>query len=222
VLGATQNEYLDEDRLKQFIRQVKGKEKGIHIEAQSLFNQAYAGAKDYVQKMAKENNLEFKDLYSTLLVFFAVPLDRGRLFIASTQIGDGTLYALTPESVESTISPAQWLTLQQQQVGEDGNEVMPLTLSTREKWERYFDCRPDLKTTFVMGMTDGTADDLQPPPSTSETARYDSHFYVRRFYKEIQDKVLSQNNSATALLEYLDYEKKQSYDDRTVICLYSS
>ncbi len=71
-----------------------------------------------------------------------------------------------------------------------------------------------------MGMTDGTADDIEPPHPTREEPEPDPFVNVNDFYERIVKPALNNPEPAEALAESLGYRKRQSFDDRTVVCLY--
>lgn len=176
-------------------------------------------AMEQVTRCANEKKLGIDDLHSTLLVFLAVPLDSQRLFVASVQVGDGVLFSL--EDSTSPILSKRWHWLQHAQIQETGNEVQPFMRSKPEAWEQKFHCSILTPAIFVMGMTDGTADDIEPPRPTPEMPEPDEFLYVDSFYQYIKRRVLNNSEPAKALNEFLTYKKAQSYDDRTVICLYA-
>src|SRR5436305_1716037 len=72
----------------------------------------------------------------------------------------------------------------------------------------------------TMGMTDGTADDIEPPRATRENPTPDQFVYVHDFYARIVLPTFTAPQPGEELLKLLAYQKKTSHDDRTVVCLY--
>lgn len=182
-----------------------------------LFNSlqsAYAS----VEQQARARNLAVDDLQSTLLVFLAAPLAAGGLLVASVQVGDGAIFALEPD--HGSAPRDQWSFLQQPQIQAAGNEVQPFMTSSRDMWEQVMQVKLLDNPAAVMGMTDGTADDIEPPPRTAQNPDADPFFLVNDFYKHIQADALSNGLPGAGLLKFLSYKKKGSADDRTVVCLY--
>jgi Protein phosphatase 2C len=172
-----------------------------------------------VQKRAESATLTVNDLQSTLMVFLVVPLGQRRLFVASTQIGDGILLSLKDNGGPRLRD--RWGWLQFAQIQSSGNEVQPFMRSDPEGWRSFFKCEVLEDVIFAMGMTDGTADDIEPPRATTENPDPDPFTYVESFYQLIKKDVLASSQPAQALNEFLRYKKVQSHDDRTVICLYN-
>src|SRR6266566_5763712 len=70
------------------------------------------------------------------------------------------------------------------------------------------------------GMTDGTADDIEPPRATRENPTPDQFVYVHDFYSRIVLPTFTAPQPGEELVKLLAYQKKTSHDDRTVVCLY--
>jgi hypothetical protein len=175
-------------------------------------------AHDFVEQQSLQENIAVDNMQSTLLVFLAVPLDPQHVLVASVQVGDGALFALQPNNGKELRHKWRWL--QQPQIQASGNEVQPFMRTNPDIWRNYLKCDLLNNATFIMGMTDGTADDIEPPRPTQGNENPDPFFFVNDFYQHIDSNVLSDAQPAQALMRFLAYKKKQSYDDRTVICLY--
>src|SRR5262249_55455325 len=109
--------------------------------AYDILHDALCSAMLAIIGRAKQHNpqLSKDDLHSTLLVFLAVPLDRQRLFVASTQVGDSTLFCLQKDQASATGERWDWL--QHAQIQGAGNEVLPFTRSTPDTWRQFFSCQ---------------------------------------------------------------------------------
>lgn len=177
---------------------------------------------DELRKALSEPQIQDYDLHSTLLVFLVIPLDKTKLFIASTQVGDGALFARITQTISQQKTDDLWQLLQPPQIQESGNEVIPLLRSDQAYWQRFANCITLEPVHFIMGMTDGTADDIEPPHPTQIEPKPEQFVYVQDFYKHIKNSALQQGDPAQGLLNFLSYRKPQSYDDRTVVCIYKN
>lgn len=174
-------------------------------------------AHDFVEQQGKDDRISVDEMQSTLLVYLAVPLEQ-HLFIASVQVGDGALFALQP--AKGAMPGERWKWLQHPQIQATGNEVQPFMRTGPDLWQQYLQAEVLQSPTFIMGMTDGTADDIESPRPTVEVPNPDPFYFVDDFYQHIAKDVVTAPQPAEALLKFLDYRKKQSFDDRTVVCLY--
>jgi len=218
VLGATVS--ADQQlfpTLAQALNRRRGQPDYENIARTILFN-SLQSAYVSVEQQARARKLSVDDLQSTLLVFLAAPLAAGGLLVASVQVGDGALFALEPD--HGSALRDQWSFLQQPQIQAAGNEVQPFMTSSRDMWEQVMSVKLLDNPAAVMGMTDGTADDIEPPPRSSQNPDADPFFLVHDFYKHIQTDALSNGQPGAGLLKFLSYKKKGSADDRTVVCLY--
>jgi Protein phosphatase 2C len=179
--------------------------------------ESLSAAHDFVEQQGKEDRIPVDEMQSTLLVYLAVPLEQ-HMFIASVQVGDGALFALQP--AKGATPGERWKWLQHPQIQVTGNEVQPFMRTGREMWQHYLQAEVLQNPTFIMGMTDGTADDIESPRPTAEVPHPDPFYFVDDFYQHIAKDVVTAPQPAEALLKFLDYRKKQSFDDRTVVCLY--
>ncbi len=157
------------------------------------------------------------EMHSTLMVYLAVPLDQ-HLFVASVQVGDGALFAM--QQAKGATPRERWRWLQQPQIQASGNEVQPFMRTGQDMWRQYLRAELLEGPTFIMGMTDGTLDDIQAPRATPEEPNPDPFIFVEDFYQYIATDVLKAPQPSEALVKFLGYQKKQSFDDRTVVCLY--
>lgn len=184
----------------------------------SLLSLAMEDALVNVLTVAEEKQLPVSDLHSTLLVFLAIPLRQDCLFVASTQVGDGALFLRQQGETYSDY----WEHLQRAQIHGAGNEVLPLLCSNQALWEEYFRCGLYKNALFLMGMTDGTANDIEPPFPTPEMPDPDPYIFVESFYSYIKRSLDAhgEDERGLALSTALEYRKMRSYDDRTLICMY--
>ncbi|HXX79349.1 MAG TPA: protein phosphatase 2C domain-containing protein, partial [Ktedonobacteraceae bacterium] len=167
-----------------------------------------------VEDVAERTGTPVGELQSTLLVFLVMPWDENRLLIASSQIGDGALFVLQQKPDN------RWNWLQQPQIQSAGNEVQPFIRATPDEWVKYFRCDLIEHVACIMGMTDGTADAIEPPRPTRENPNPDSFARVQDFYQRIILPALICQSPGEELVNNLGYKKRSSFDDRTVVCLY--
>ena len=203
----------------QELRKAIGKQAPFNVWQNAAFNaliESLHAAHAFVEQQAKYHRISVDDMHSTLMVYLAIPIEQ-RLFVASVQVGDGALFAMRPGGATPR---ERWQWLQQPQIQATGNEVQPFMRTGPDMWQHYL--RADLldNPSFIMGMTDGTADDIEEPRPTSEVPNPDPFYYVDDFYQHIMKAVTNAPQPAEGLLKFLDYQKKQSFDDRTVVCLY--
>lgn len=224
VLGATD---LDEKDLWDFASRVRtatfpadaGVEASVDQQARRIVRDAVARARHAVEARVQEDqradaDVSADDLGSTLLILLAVPHHSGQVLIAGSQIGDGALYSCRYEPTGRV-----WAAPLPQQIGSADNEVVPFMRATDAEWDKRFFCVSG-PLDFVMAMTDGTADDLRPPFAVDGQVP-DRFIYIDEFHGHIRQAVTTGTLApAAALLEFLGYRKKQSVDDRTVVCLY--
>lgn len=219
VLGATG---ISEQRLG-ILRSMLGKNtlyKQCQGETYYILMDSLQAAHDQVEQCAYSNGVTIDELQSTLLTFLVAPWDERQLLVASTQIGDGALFVLQPN--KGPAPQYNWNWLQQPQIGGAGNEVQPFMRTGRDDWHRFFQCDLIDDADCIMGMTDGTADDIEPPRATPENPKPDPFSLVDDFYQRIIVKSLMHTQPAKQLAYELRYRKKQSHDDRTVVCVYRS
>lgn len=214
VLGATR--FAEAATFMQELSSRRGKPDCENIARKILFR-SLDSASASVQQQAQTRNLAVDDLQSTLLIFLAAPLSQRRLLVASVQVGDGALFACEPEHGHAPRD--QWSFLQHPQIQASGNEVQPFMTSSPDMWEQVMSVRLLDNPAVIMGMTDGTADDIEPPRPT-QNLDADPFFLVDDFYKHIQADALHSGQPGAGLLKFLSYKKKGSTDDRTVVCLY--
>jgi serine/threonine protein phosphatase PrpC len=174
-------------------------------------------AKDSIEKIASDRNLDPKHFATTLLVCIHCPwgdLD----FTAAIQLGDGCIAALHDQGDTATL-------LTEADHGEFSSETRPLT---ENNIEREFSFR--IKTSFnrlrcIAIMTDGISDDFFPEEKriielftgsqiAGLTAKDGSP--VEGIMKSVLPKPIPEE----ALLGWMTYNKKQSADDRTLALLF--
>ena len=213
VLGATELADQRMNNLRYLVAHQAEREQ-IGEETLTILMDALQTARYRIEESAARSRVPVDELQSTLLVYLAMSRDENSLLVASTQIGDGALFLLQNAQQE------KWSWIQQPQIQSAGNEVHPFMRSTKEEWERYFHCHLLSHAQCMMGMTDGTADDIEPPRATRENPKPDQFVYVHDFYQRIVLPTFTAPQPGEELVKLLAYQKKTSHDDRTVVCLY--
>lgn len=219
VLGATKN--IDSRLLMTLATALtrRGAQPDYQTAAQDILIHCLHMARQAVEGKAQRLHLAVDELQSTLMVFLVVPLAQQQLLVASAQVGDGVLFALQPQ--RGSAPRDQWSYLQRPQIQTFGNEVQPFMTTGPEFWTQYLQVAILEGVSFLMGMTDGTADDIEPPVvRTTQTPELDPFFYIDDFYKRISIDAVQTQRPAAELVKFLSYKKKGSTDDRTVVCLY--
>lgn len=184
-------------------------------ETAPILYEALRNARARVEEAATRSNTRVDLLQSTLLVFLTMPLDPSNLLVASTQIGDGALFMLKQDMQQDV-----WSWIQPPQIQQAGNEVQPFMRSEPRDWEKYFKFQVVKNARCVMGMTDGVADDIEPPRRTTGNANPDQFAPVQLFYQTYVFPCFKQKHPGDELVKALGYKKRGSHDDRTVVCVY--
>jgi len=185
--------------------------------AWEVFLNALYAATINLHECAEKNKerLSQDDLHSTLMIFLGVPINEQQFFIAAHQIGDGVLFKMQ----EAARPEDRWGWLLQAQIQASGNEVQPFLRADPETWRDSFhwEVLPDGRGRCILGMTDGIADDIEPPRDPQAGGPFAP---VEAFYREHVLSACADPSPARRLLDEIGYHKRQSFDDRTLICLY--
>lgn len=165
-------------------------------------------ARKTVTCMALRRQKNLHELGSTLLLFIAIPHEPHHLFIASAQIGDGALYARDRDR-------GDWSLLEIPQSPRTSNKVQPFMDVSPDNYGELIHVVDIPSAHCILAMTDGTQDDLAWAPDKNN--RFIGG--IRGFYEELEAKVDNASKPANGLLEFLNYPKQGSRDDRTVVCV---
>lgn len=150
---------------------------------------------------AEEMQVAFADLGTTFLAVMYQPAEN---LVGVAQIGDGVLAAETEDG--------DTVVLAEPDVGATASVTWFLTSKHWKEWQaRVRVMRVDGKLRLLTAMSDGVADDFIP---------YDQHLSV--LFDNIKQKVLAESQPEDALLAFLNYEKRGSFDDRTLTLIYQS
>lgn len=216
VEGATQTKDIEQDIAK-LVRYFRREYLDIHSPAWNedvaavawqILSNAIRSAQLRVLACAEEYKISQDDLHSTLMLFLAFPLSKQHLFVAAHQIGDGVLFKMQ--------AGERWNWLLGAQIQAAGNEVQPLLKSDEDTWKSFFRWEILDNGACVMGVTDGIADDIEPP----RDPQANPFEPVNTFYRKRVLPVFAASEPARQLVEAIGYHQRQSFDDRTLICIY--
>ncbi len=159
---------------------------------QSLNEEAATIAKEY------EEEITSRDLSTTLLLAALCP-QQAKLVVA--QVGDGWL-ALQKQD-------GSWVSLAQSDSGASANQVVFLNNLRAFTWgQRIRIFKLSELPRLIVAMTDGVADDV-----------LESEHNTRVLFAALND-FIGQAHPAEVLKDWLGYEKRASFDDRTLVVLY--
>jgi hypothetical protein len=206
-------------RLKTLLARSDNREE-ICAAAAGVLLKSLQKAFDSVEQAAHDVMVSVEELQSTLLVFLAAAPGPEHLFLASVQVGDGTIVGLKANLGSDLPPNARWKQLLAPQIQVAGNEVRPFMHSNRTEWRKLIRC--DMLNSFacILGMTDGIADDIEPSMPSINDPQPDQFSMVDKFYHLYVAPVLQSPRPADELLKLIGYHKKQSHDDRTLVYLY--
>jgi uncharacterized protein YegL len=155
-----------------------------------------------LQNEAQARNKDMKDFGTTFLAMMHRPDEAGHI-IGVLQVGDGLVAAeLADGSVKALAEP---------DVGETAGVTLFLTSKPWKEWidrARVITLESPLK--LLAAMCDGVADDFIP---------FDP--LLRKLFDAL-DEVTKHEQPALALLDGLTYEKRGSFDDRTLALIYQA
>lgn len=151
---------------------------------------------------AEKREIDLRDLGTTFLALMYRSTDEGHI-VGVAQVGDGL--------VAAELGDGKIVTLGEPDVGETAGVTFFLT---SKHWKKWID-RVSVKTLeepplLLTAMCDGVADDFIP---------FEKH--LSKLFAGLK-QVIEQKQPEEALLELLGYEKRGSFDDRTLTLLYQA
>lgn len=167
-----------------------------------VLDEALQAAHAAIQLEAKRRELPIKEFSATFLLLVHGVTNQGHI-IGSTQVGDG-LIAIKYQ--DGAIEP-----LAERDSGTYGGETFFLTSKPVEAWlGRSTVHRLEQPPKFLVVMSDGVADDFIP---------YEKH--LAGLFRSLTEVVTySDRDVAETLLQLIGYEKRGSFDDRTLVMVY--
>lgn len=149
---------------------------------------------------AKRRQIKLRELGTTFLCVIHRPLEQGSL-IGVIQVGDGLLAAKVTDN--------KVITFTKPDMGQKVGSTLFLTSLHWQEWiERVSVGTLDESPQMIVAMCDGVANDFMP---------FDK--YLTPLFKHLNE-LTHQAQTAEMLLKFLNYEKRGSFDDRTLAILY--
>jgi len=166
---------------------------------QNALENAVVHAWKALEAKAKEMEWTFADLGTTFLAVMYRPVEN---LVGVVQIGDGLLAAETKDGATRVLAEPD--------VGTTASVTWFLTSKHWKEWQpRVQTMKLDAELRLLAAMSDGVADDFIP---------FDLH--LRVLFDNLKQKVLTEPQPEDALLAFLNYEKRGSFDDRTLALIY--
>ncbi|HRE46564.1 MAG TPA: PP2C family serine/threonine-protein phosphatase, partial [Aggregatilineales bacterium] len=161
-------------------------------------------AHDAVEDFARARNLPVSDLHTTLQLVIHAPQRRGCL-IGVVHVGDGIIVA------EDVVGTYYNLT-EPDTDPEDSGRTLFLTSAKVNVWKRrtiVYDFEQPIR--LLAMMTDGLSGDLEASGEAFST----------QLFEPLRQRVLCYplRDRERALLEFISYERRGSFDDRTLLVL---
>lgn len=219
VEGATALTESQVARLKTLLSR-KSNPEDVRMAAMNVLLEALRSAADSVRLAARNARVSVDEMHATLLVFLAAPLGPEQLFLARVQIGDGAMFGVRASVNGGERPDARWQQLLAPQIQAAGNEVQPFMRSQEKDWYQFMQCDILSPLVGVLAMTDGIADDVEPPLPAPGEPEPDHFVMVDRFHRTYVVPTLQSPRPADELVKYIGYRRSQSIDDRTLIYLY--
>ncbi len=220
VEGATALTEQQVTRLKTFLYR-NGSLEDLRAAATAVLLDSLRGAAEAVKRVSQNEQIALDDLHATLLVFLAAALGPDQLFLARVQIGDGAMFGVRASAKEGNEPPsARWRQLLAPQIQAAGNEVQPFMRSQEKEWLQYMQFDILSSIAGVIAMTDGIADDIEPPAPRPGEPEPDHFSMVDRFHQTYVMPTLQAPRPADELVRYIGYRRAQSLDDRTLVYLH--
>lgn len=198
-------------RLLSLIQQSKDADDTTQEESVKFLLAVLKAASESVLQYASQQKWSPDDLHSTFIAYLVVPKPDRRLFVASAQIGDGALILRRPGQ-----KGVDWLFLQEPQFTGIDSKVVPFLRFNQDKWPSICNTHIIEPGSTLMGMTDGTVDDMSTKMDEESTNFKD----YEDFYAKMRDQALNAKAPGTGMVEFLKYRKRASGDDRTIVCVY--
>jgi hypothetical protein len=157
-------------------------------------------AYDALRKEAQNRERKIDDFGTTFLAVAHHPAEKQHI-IGTLQVGDGLIAAMLPDRPPMVLADPD--------VGESASQTLFLTSKPANEWMsriKIYDL--ELEPAMVVCMCDGVSDDLIPYKTNLPT-----------LFAFLSDMV-GQTEPDKALLEFLGYDKRGSFDDRTLAVQY--
>jgi hypothetical protein len=186
----------------EYVRKVANAELTPQETCKDALDKGMRGACEALQLEADKRHLKLDDFGTTYLALAHRWLPGQKKHIVGVlQVGDGLIAAHLANKSVQVLADAD--------VGESASQTLFLTSKPWSEWvKRIKLLELDEEILMFASMCDGVSDDLIPYPRN-----------LPRFFEFMQDIVLK-DPAEDALLDFLKYEKRGSFDDRTIALLF--
>jgi len=182
---------------------------------QRAMQAAVAEIYDFQEKFNRTNGLDKRDTYSTFLLLVHQPFENGNCLFGVFHVGDGYMMASSPSLKRSSA-------ISQADHGTVSNEAyFLLNFPKQELLNRVAVHTSPAPIEMFLMVTDGIEDDMKPSPKEDEQ-KITVHQKFERFAISLKNEHLIWpivEDWADILDWLISYERKGSYDDRTIAVL---
>jgi hypothetical protein len=157
-----------------------------------------------LKNFAADNSIALSELHTTLQLLIHYPMDNG-CYVGVAHVGDGIITAETTDGV-------YYLLTEPDTDPDEGNRTVFLTSGSLRQWmERARVYEFDKPLDIVTLMTDGLSGDLEPFAELLHT----------NLFEALRQRVLCYplRQREQALLAFISYDRRGSFDDRTIAVL---
>gem|GEM_PF-1620572 len=187
--------------MSEFVRKVENSELTMEETCRYALESGMRKAYEALQNEAGKRGLKLDDFGTTYLALAHRWLGgQKRHIVGVLQVGDGLIAAHLANKTVQVLANAD--------VGESASQTLFITSRPWKDWlDRIQLLELEAEPLMFASMCDGVSDDLIPYPRN-----------LARFFEFMQDIAL-RDPAEESLLEFLKYEKRGSFDDRTIALL---
>jgi len=189
-------------RMVEIIQGVSGKQLLPEEIAELALQQGLKVAWEALASEAEKREINLRELGTTYLALMHHPSEEGHV-VGVAQVGDGL--------VAAELANGKVVAMAEPDVGETAGVTLFLTSKHWEEWlDRVNVVTLDVPPRLLTAMCDGVADDFIP---------YEE--YLGKLFERLS-WIIEQEDPKQALLRLLGYEKRGSFDDRTLALIYQT
>lgn len=182
-------------------------EKAVHAAISDVYN--------FQESFNRKNSLDKRDTYCTFLMLVHQPFEDGNCLFSALQIGDGYMMAASPTTQRSSPIAAG-------DHGSVSNEsLFVLNFSKNELLNRVTVTESPAPMELFLMVTDGIEEDMKPGPKQDKQGiTVHDRFRDFAFELKLQHLIWPEPAEWGKLLDWrISYERKGSFDDRTIAIL---